>query len=46
MRWREHGSWGLPKNLTSYGLAAITHNIKKGGKFLILCGLPEPTPTG
>jgi len=37
---------GLSKNLTFYGLAAIAHNIKKGGKFLILYGLPEPTPTG
>lgn len=37
---------GLAKNLTLYGLAAIAHNIQKGGKFLILYGLPEPTVTG
>ena len=37
---------GLAKNLTFYGLAAIAQNIKKGGKFLILYGLPEPTPRG
>lgn len=36
---------GLARNLTFYGLAAIAHNIQKGGKFLILYGLPEPTPT-
>jgi len=37
---------GLAKNLTFYGLAAIAHNIQKGGKFLVLYGLPEPAPTG
>jgi transposase, IS5 family len=37
---------GLAKNKTIYGLAAIAHNIRKGGKFLILYGLPEPTRTG
>jgi len=37
---------GLAKNLTFYGLAAIAHNIRKGGKFLILYGLPEPATTG
>lgn len=37
---------GLVKNMTFYGLAAIAHNIRKGGKFLIHYGLPEPTPTG
>lgn len=37
---------GLAKNLTFYGLAAIAHNIRKGGKFLILYCLPEPAPTG
>ena len=37
---------GLARNLTFYGLAAIAHNIQKGGKFLILYGLPEPAPTG
>jgi len=36
---------GLARNLTFYGLAAIAHNIRKGGKFLILYGLPEPTLT-
>jgi len=37
---------GLTRNLTFYGLAAIAHNIQKGGKFLIRYGLPEPAPTG
>jgi len=37
---------GLARNLNFYGLAAIAHNIQKGGKFLILYGLPEPEPTG
>lgn len=37
---------GLAKNLTLYGLAAIAHNIQKGGKFLVLYGLPEPATTG
>ncbi len=37
---------GLARNLTLYGLAAIAHNIRKGGKFLILYGLPEPVTTG
>lgn len=37
---------GLARNLTLYGLAAIAHNIQKGGRFLSLYGLPEPTPTG
>ena len=36
---------GLARNLNFYGLAAIAHNIQKGGKFLILYGLPEPEPT-
>ncbi len=36
---------GLARNLTFYGLAAIAHNIQKGGKFLILYGLPQPTPS-
>ena len=36
---------GPAQNLTFYGLAAIAHNIRKGGKFLILYGLPEPTST-
>lgn len=37
---------GLARNLTFYGLAAIAHNIQKGGKFLTLYGLPEPQSTG
>ena len=37
---------GLARNLSFYGLAAIVHNIQKGGKFLILYGQPEPAPTG
>jgi len=37
---------GLAKNLTLFGLAAIAHNIRKGGKFLILYGLPETAPNG
>ena len=37
---------GLAKNLTLYGLAAIAHNIQKGGKFLVLYDLPEPATTG
>jgi IS5 family transposase len=37
---------GLARNLSFYGLAAIAHNIQKGGKFLILYGWPEPAPTG
>lgn len=37
---------GLAKNLTFYGLAAIAHNIRKGGKFLTLYGLPEPALMG
>ena len=37
---------GLARNLTFYGLAAIAHNIRKGGKFLTLYGLPEPETTG
>jgi len=31
----------LVKNETFYGLAAITANIKKDTKFLMLYGLPE-----
>lgn len=37
---------GLARNLSFYGLAAIAHNIQKGGEFLILYGRPEPAPTG
>lgn len=37
---------GLNKNQTFYGLAAIASNIRKGAKFLMLYGLPEPCPTG
>ena len=37
---------GLARNLSFYGLAAIAHNIQKGGKFLFLYGRPEPAPTG
>ena len=37
---------GLARNLTLYGLAAIAHNIRKGGKFLILYGLSGLASTG
>jgi len=37
---------GLARNLTLYGLAAIAHNIRKGAKFLLLYGMPEPAPAG
>ena len=37
---------GLAKNMTAYGIAAIAYNIRKGGKFLTLYGLPDPTCTG
>jgi transposase, IS5 family len=33
---------GLTKNMTAYGIAATAHNLRKGAKFLILCGLPYP----
>ena len=37
---------GLAKNMTAYGIAAITHNIHKGAKFLTLYGLPDPNYAG
>lgn len=37
---------GLARNTTFYGIAAIAHNIQKGGRFLTLYGLPETVPTG
>lgn len=37
---------GLAKNATVYGLAAIAANIRKGAKFLLLYGLPDPGYTG
>jgi len=37
---------GLAKNSTIYGLAAIAANIRKGAKFLMLYGLPDPAFTG
>jgi transposase, IS5 family len=33
---------GLAKNMTAYGIAAIAHNLLKGGKLLTLNGLPDP----
>ena len=35
---------GLTKNITLYGIAAIAANIRKGAKFLMLYGLPDPAP--
>jgi transposase, IS5 family len=37
---------GLVRNMTFYGLAAIAHNIQKGAKFLLLCGLLEAEQVG
>ena len=37
---------GLVKNATVYGLAAIAANIRKGAKFLMLYGLPDPNYAG
>ena len=37
---------GLAKNLTAYGIAAMAHNIRKGAKFLMLYGLPDPSVAG
>jgi len=37
---------GLAKNMTAYGIAAIAHNLRKGAKFLTLCGLPNPNYAG
>ena len=37
---------GLAKNISFYGIAAIAANIRKGAKFLMLYGLPEPTSIG
>jgi len=37
---------GLAKNATVYGLAAMAANIRKGAKFLMLYGLPDPSYSG
>ena len=37
---------GLAKNMTTYGIAAIAHNIRKGAKFLTLHGLPDQSSAG
>ena len=37
---------GLAKNATVYGLAAMAANIRKGAKFLMRYGLPDPGLTG
>ncbi|MDP0562389.1 MAG: transposase [Candidatus Endonucleobacter sp. (ex Gigantidas childressi)] len=37
---------GLAKNATIYGLAAITANIRKGTKLLVLYGVSKPCYTG
>jgi IS5 family transposase len=37
---------GLAKNVTAYGLAAMAHTIRKGAKFLMLYGLPDPSYAG
>lgn len=37
---------GLAKNVTFFGLAAMAANIRKGAKFLMLYGLPDPGSTG
>lgn len=36
---------GLAKNVTFFGLAAMAANIRKGAKFLMLYGLPDPATT-
>ena len=37
---------GLAKNMTTYGIAAIAHNVRKGAKFLTLYGLPDQSSAG
>ena len=37
---------GLAKNATVYGLAAMAENIRKGVKFVMEYGLPEPSYPG
>ncbi len=37
---------GLAKNMTTYGIAAIAHNLCKEAKFLSLYGLPDPNYAG
>ena len=37
---------GLAKNMTTYGIAAIAHNVRKGAKFLPLYGLPDQSSDG
>ena len=37
---------GLAKNMTTYGIAAIAHNVRKGAKFLTLYGLPHSNYVG
>ena len=37
---------GLAKNATVYGLAAMAANIRKGAKFLVRYGLPDPGLAG
>ena len=37
---------GLAKNMTAYGIAAITRNRSKGAKFLTLYGLLDPNYAG
>lgn len=39
-------SMGLAKNTTVYGLAAMAANIRKGAKFLMRYGLPDPGLAG
>jgi IS5 family transposase len=38
--------YGIGQNKTAYGIAAIAHNLRKGAKFLTLCGLPDPNYAG
>ena len=37
---------GLAKNMTTYGIAAIAHNVRKGAKFLNLYGFPDKSSAG
>lgn len=37
---------GLSKNVIFFGLAAMAANIRKGAKFLMLYGLPDPATMG
>jgi IS5 family transposase len=37
---------GLAKNMTTYGIAAVAHNVRKGAKFLTLYGLPHSNYVG